>query len=508
MDFIFELDNLLTLAFLLPLAGALIISRLDLEENVREGVTLITAILLLTVNILIYRSLPDAGNYVMTIAEPMPGISISFAIESFGVMFALIASGLWIVTSIYAIGYMRGHHEKNQTRFFTLFAIALAGVMAIAYSANLFTLFLFYEVLTVSTYPLVTHAGTSKARKGGRTYLTLLMGSSILFFLPAIIIVYSLTGDLTFTSGGILEGKLDPVYLAPLMLLFLLGIGKAGMMPMHKWLPSAMVAPTPVSALLHAVAVVKAGVFSVLKIVMFIIGPDFLAETSSAHWLLWLPMITIILGSLIAMTKDNLKERLAYSTISQLSYIVLGALMANQMGLLGGSMHIAMHAFAKITLFFAAGAILVATHKTQVSELDGLGRQMPFTFTMFLLATLSIIGIPLFGGMWSKWYLVSGASDFAGSDTIGSALLLTLMISSLLNIAYLLVIPVRGFFAKPVSQKHYGEAPLPCLIGMAIPAAICIYLFFVPDAFYQLANDAIPIASAISVGNGMEGASL
>ncbi|WP_100642832.1 proton-conducting transporter membrane subunit [Alteromonas facilis] len=492
MAFLFALENLLLMAFFIPLVGALIISRLDLEPNVREGVTLITAGLLLTVNVLIYLSLPEASDFKMTVAEPMPGISIAFAVESFGVMFALIASGLWIVTSIYAIGYMRGHHEENQTRFFTLFAIALAGVMAIAYSANLFTLFLFYEVLTVSTYPLVTHAGTSKARKGGRTYLTLLMGSSIVFFLPAIIIVYVTTGTLDFQSGGFLDGKLDAAWLAPLMLLFLLGIGKAGMMPMHKWLPSAMVAPTPVSALLHAVAVVKAGVFSILKIVMFVVGPDFLSQTASAHWLLWLPMITIVVASLIAMTKDNIKERLAYSTISQLSYIILGALLANSLGLLGGSLHIAMHAFAKITLFFAAGAILVATHKTQVSELDGLGRYMPITFTLFFVATLSIIGIPLLGGMWSKWYLMSGASAFSGNEVIGWALLLTLMISSLLNIAYLLVIPVRAFFAKPVSTKIYSEAPLPCLIGMIVPAALCIYLFFAPEVFYQLANAALP----------------
>lgn len=507
MEFLFDIQNLITLSMLIPLAGAFVISRLDLEPNVREGVTLITATLLLVVNIFIFQAIPEAKGFELTIAEPMPGLSIAFAVESFGVMFALIASGLWIVTSIYAIGYMRGHHEKNQTRFFTLFAIALAGVMAIAYSANLFTLFLFYEVLTVSTYPLVTHAGTAKARKGGRTYLTLLMGSSIVFFLPAIIIIYAATGDLTFTSGGFIEGKIDSVWLAPLMLLFLLGIGKAGMMPMHKWLPSAMVAPTPVSALLHAVAVVKAGVFSIMKIVMFVVGPDFLAETASAHWLLWLPMITIVLGSLIAMTKDNLKERLAYSTISQLSYIVLGALMANAMGLLGGSLHIAMHAFAKITLFFAAGAILVATHKTQVSQLDGLGRQMPFTFSMFLLATLSIIGIPLLGGMWSKWYLVSGASAFEGTAWIGWGLLLTLMLSSLLNIAYLLVIPMRGFFAKSVDDKQYTEAPLPCLIGMAVPAAICVYLFFAPDVFYQLASEALPaqlqtsLTSVLSGGN-------
>lgn len=483
---------LMLMAMLLPLVGALVISRLDKAPNIREVITILTSAVLLIVVITLFNRLSAGDAERIVLAEPFDGITIAFSLENLGMIFALVASSLWLVTSIYAIGYMRAHHEKHQTRFFALFAIAISAVMAICFADNLFTLFLFYEVLTLSTYPLVTHSGDEKAKKSGRIYLGVLMGSSIGLFLLGILLVWHFTGSVEFTDGGIVEGKIPVYWIAPIYALFILGIGKAAVMPMHKWLPAAMVAPTPVSALLHAVAVVKAGVFAILKITIFIFGPDTIVESGANHWLIWLPMMTILLGSLVAMTKDNLKERLAYSTISQLSYIVMGAMLANSLGLLGGSLHIAMHAFGKISLFFAAGAILITLHKTKVSELSGMGRKMPFTFTVFLIGTLSIIGLPPFGGMWSKWYLALGAVDFSGPDFTRWALLGTLMLSSLLNIAYLAVIPVKAFFGKiPAGQDvEAKEAPLPCLVGMAIPAVMCIYLFFYPEPFYSLARAA------------------
>lgn len=485
-----ETTSLIIFAMLLPLVGALIISRLDNMPNVREVFTLLTSSSLLVVVITLYNRLQDGQTQILTVAEPFAGMPIAFALEQLGMIFALVASSLWIVTSIYAIGYMRAHHEKNQTRFFTLFAVAIAAVMAICFAQNLFTLFLFYEVLTLSTYPLVTHAGTDKAKRSGRVYLGILMGSSIGLFLFALLIVWHYSGDLTFTQGGVLQGKLPDYLAVPLYAMFLFGIGKAAVMPLHKWLPAAMVAPTPVSALLHAVAVVKAGVFAIIKVTLFIFGPEYIQESGANHWLIWFPMLTILLASFIAMTKDNLKERLAYSTISQLSYIVLGALLANSLGLLGASMHIVMHAFAKISLFFAAGAILVTAHKTNVSELAGLGKKMPFTFTVFLIGTLSIIGLPPFGGMWSKWYLALGTIEFSGPEFTRWALLGTLMLSSLLNIAYLGIIPVKAFFGKlpEGDTATVKEAPLPCLIGLAVPALICLYLFFSPEPFYSMAQ--------------------
>ncbi|MBF7073305.1 monovalent cation/H+ antiporter subunit D family protein [Glaciecola sp. MH2013] len=495
-----DMTLLIILSIIVPVVGGIIVSRLGKHINIREAATLITALALFVINLLIYVNLDLSHENAVAssrfvFAEPIEGLAIAFSATAFGSLFAIIASGLWIATSIYAIGYMRGHHEKHQTRFYVLFAIAIAGVMAVAYSDNLFTLFLFYEILTVSTYPLVTHSGNREARKGGKTYILILMGSSILFFLPAMIIVWFVSGTLSFQEGGILAGNLDAIWAAPLLALFLFGISKAGLMPLHKWLPSAMVAPTPVSALLHAVAVVKAGVFSVMKIVVFIFGTDFITESNANHWLIWLPLITIVVASFIALRKDNLKERLAYSTVSQLSYIILGALLANEAGILGGTMHIAMHAFAKISLFFAAGAILVATHKKYVSQLSGLGRTMPFTFTVFTIGTLSIIGLPFFGGMWSKWYLLSGSLSFQGPEFTYWAILTGLAISSILNTYYLLSIPMTAFFNKAdndssnASQHASGikEAPVACLIGMAIPTCITVYLFFDPQLFYRLA---------------------
>src|SRR5690606_6649952 len=350
--------------------------------------------------------------------------------------FALVASSLWIITSIYSIGYMRGHHEENQTRFYLFFAIAIAAVMGVAFAGNLLTLFVFYEVLTLSTFPLVTHHGTPEARRGGRVYMGVLLTTSILMLLPAVIWTWAVAGTLDFRPGGILEGALSPVSTTVLLGLFVFGIGKAAVMPVHRWLPAAMVAPTPVSALLHAVAVVKAGVFSILKISVYVFGIDALREMGSSEIFAYAAGVTILLASLVAFTKDNLKARLAYSTVGQLSYIVLGAMLANSLGIIGGGMHIAMHAFGKITLFFGAGAILVAAHRTQVSELDGIGRVMPVTMAAFLIGALSITGLPPMGGTWSKWYLALGSLD-AGQPF----LLAVLMISSLLNIGYLLVIP-------------------------------------------------------------------
>ena len=478
-------STLLLATLLLPLVGAVGIVATRRNPNVREGVTLVTgALVAILVLIIAYRFF--AGEiFSLVIGEPIPGVTIAFRLEALGMLFALVAGLLWVVTSIYAIGYMRSHNEKNQTRFYAAFAVAISCTLGIAFSDNLFTLFLFYELLTLSTYPLVTHAGHAEARHGGRVYLGILLGTSIGLFLLAILVTWFVAGSVTFQPGGVLAGKFDPAWAGLLYALFLFGIGKAAVMPFHRWLPAAMVAPTPASALLHAVAVVKAGVFTLLKVTLFIFGGDYILSNDVTGMLIWAAAATILISSLVAMGKDNLKARLAYSTVSQLSYIALGAMLASQSGLIGGSMHIAMHAFAKITLFFAAGAIYVVTHKKLVSELDGLGRAMPITFGAFLIGAMSIIGLPTFGGMWSKWYLGLGAVE-----TGQYLLLAVLMISSLLNIAYLLPIPVRAFFSKPadgVVYAGYNEAPKPILLAMVITSAICLLLFFYPDPFYRLA---------------------
>jgi multicomponent Na+:H+ antiporter subunit D len=295
---------------------------------------------------------------------------------------------------------------------------------------------------------------------------------------------WSLAGTLEFVPGGILTGKADDRMIGVLLALFAFGTGKAALMPFHRWLPAAMVAPTPVSALLHAVAVVKAGVFTIMKVCVYLFGCDLLRETGASIWLMYAAATTVILASLIALTKDNLKARLAYSTISQLSYIVLGAALANQWGVIGGSMHIAMHAFGKITLFFCAGAIYITAHKTEISDMRGIGRTMPVTTFAFLIGSLSVIGLPPFGGSWSKWFLVLGSADAEQLFLIA-----VLMISSLLNIAYLMPIAVRGFFSAPAEgdgKSGIHEAPMFCLVPICITAAGCLLLFFLADDIYRL----------------------
>ena len=377
---------------------------------------------------------------------------------------------------------MRAHHEGHQTRFFACFAIAIFAVMGAAFSQNLFALFLFYEVLTFSTYPLVTHHGDDKARRGGRTYLGILLFTSVSFLLLAIGWTWVLAGTLDFQEGGILTGKATPTVLGVLLALYAFGTGKAALMPFHRWLPAAMVAPTPVSALLHAVAVVKVGVFTVMKISVYTFGTGLLQDTGISLWLMYVAGATILLASLVALTKDNLKARLAYSTISQLSYIVLGAMLANSWGVIGGSMHIAMHAFGKITLFFCAGAIYVAAHKTEISDMRGIGRRMPITLAAFFLGSLSVIGLPPFGGSWSKWFLALGAAE-----AHQVALVAVLMISSLLNIAYLMPIVIRGYFfpaGEEPSQSEVKEAPLLCVIPLCLTATCGLARFFFADTIY------------------------
>ena len=482
---------LIALCVLLPVVGALVALALGKWPNVREAATLITGGLTFWLVRGLLPYMREGARPRLDILEVVPGVQLAFEVEPLGLLFALVASFLWIVTTIYSIGYMRAHHEENQTRFYFFFAIAIAAAIGVAFSANLFTLFAFYEVLTLCTFPLVTHHQTDEARKAGRVYLGILLTTSIAFQLLAIIWTWQLAGTVEFTEGGILAGTASAGVLGAILVLFVFGVGKAAVMPFHRWLPAAMVAPTPVSALLHAVAVVKAGVFTILKVSVYVFGIDLLGTLAATAWLAWAAAATIILGSLVAFTKDNLKARLAYSTISQLSYIVLGALLANRWGIIGGGMHIAMHAFGKITLFFAAGAILVAAHEKDISRMHGLGRTMPITFGASFVGALSIIGLPPGGGSWSKWFLGMGTLE---AGQVG--LLAVLMVSSLLGLYYLLEVPVKAFFFKPPEDSHHPEgireAPTASLIAMIVTAAATIGLFAYPDLAYELMSMVLP----------------
>ena len=471
-------DTLILALLGLPLlASALVLVLRDIP-NLRDGQALLIGLITAACAIELYGRADGDTLFILSLAE---GLDISFTPEPLGKLFALVAGVLWPVATLYTVGYLRGAGEKNITRFMFFYAIAIHAAMGIALSGNLLTLFVFYEILTFSTYPLVTHKGTAEAMRAGRIYLGILVASSVILLLFGVIGIWVLTGTLDFAEGGILAGHIDPFYVPLLLALFAFGIGKAALMPLHRWLPAAMVAPTPVSALLHAVAVVKAGVFAVLKVAVYVFGIDFLRETGSSDWLVWVASFSILAASIVAMSKTNLKARLAYSTISQLGYIVLGAALATSLAASGAALHIAAHAAGKITLFFCAGAIYVAHHLTDIKEMDGLGRVMPVTFTAFALGALSIIGIPPLAGAWSKFMLMGGALDNGHL-----AVLAVLMISSLLNLAYLGELVIRGFFAKPshgLKSAAVHEAPMTMLVPLCLTALMSLALFFAVDIF-------------------------
>jgi len=401
----------LALLLIIPLIAAAIIPLVGKNENIREAVTLVAGFALLANVIGLISMVASGARPELMLGTFAGNFDVKLKLEPLGATFAAIASSLWIVNSLFAIGYMRGNKEKNQTRFYAFVAVAIFGAMGIAASANLITLFIFYEALTISTFPLVTHKGDAKAKRGGTIYALILMGTSLALFLPAIIGTQVIAGTTDFAVGGVFPAGTSTLATSILLFLFAFGIGKAALMPVHPWLPNAMVAPTPVSALLHAVAVVKAGVFSILKIVVFIFGPAVMAETPMSTILSWVAAISIVVASLIALRQDNLKARLAYSTVSQLSYITLGAMLAAPMALIGGGLQIVMHAWGKITLFMCAGAIYTVA-----------------------------------GGSWPKFFLMVGALD-SGKGILMAALI----VSSILNIIYLLPISIRAFM-KPAAN--------------------------------------------------------
>lgn len=478
-------DAVLVLATLLPLGGAGGILLLRRQPNAREAVSLIAALLLFGLVASLVPAVAAGEQPRFELFELLPGVGLAFHAEPFGTGFALLVAGLWFLTVLYAIGYMRAHEEQHQARFYTFFAIAIAATIGAAFAANLLTLYLFYEALTLATYPLVTHGGQEKDRAGGRIYLTLLLGTSLVFLLIAIVWTYQLSGTLDFTEGGVfrvLDGTVPgatPFVLALLYALFLFGTGKAALMPFHSWLPAAMVAPTPVSALLHAVAVVKLGVFAILKVTLYIFGLDAMNQFDASRVMQYIAAATLLIAAVFALREDNLKRRLAYSTISQLAYIVLAASLANELSVAAGGMHIAAHAFAKITLFFCAGMILVSLHKTTVSELRGIGRHMPITVGAWIVASLAIIGVPLTGGFWSKWYLAQGA--WAAGEPL---MLAVILVGSLLAAGYLLPPAIRAFYTTPTgvsatqSALEVPEAPRASLIALCVTALLSVLLFF------------------------------
>jgi len=486
METITSIKPLLAVLISLAVTPFLVSSR---APNVREAWTFVAAAAKFLIVLSMLPTILKGTEIVYTVAEFLPGAAIKFRVDALSMLFALVSSFLWIITSAYSIGYMRGLKEHSQTRYFCFFAFALSATIGVAFSANLLTLYLFYEMLSLATYPLVTHHQDKEARSSGRKYLLYIIGTSIGFVLPAMLISYNLAGTLEFGKQGFLAGTGPKPLMAILLVMFIFGFAKAAIMPLHSWLPAAMVAPTPVSALLHAVAVVKVGVFSVVRVLTGVFGVKLLLDFNLGTIVCYIAAFTIITASFIALSQDGLKRRLAFSTIGQLSYIVLGVALLSPKGMIGGMTHIAMHAFGKITLFFCAGAIFVATGKKNISEMVGIGKRMPVTMIAFFIGSLSVIGLPPTGGFFSKWYLALGTLQADNWP-----MLVVLLGSSLLNAAYFLPIVYKAFFCteeESMFENKIEEAPSWCLVSLVMTAIGSIILFFYPALFLNLASLAI-----------------
>jgi len=469
------------------IAAILILLTGEDKKNLREFWTLLASILKFLVVVSMIPTVLSGKVMEYTLLTLSPGIALQWRVDAFGLLFATLASALWIATSFYSIGYMRGLQEHKQTRFYFCFALALHGALGVAFASNLLTLFIFYEILTISTFPLVAHKETAEAIAGGRKYLSYLLTSATLI-LFSIGLTYSLTGKLDFVPGGFLANSGSTNILCLLFITFILGFGtKAALMPLHEWLPTAMVAPTPVSALLHAVAVVKAGVFCVLRVLLYVFGPNLLSDLHLWIYLAYFASITILASGMLALAQENLKRRLAFSTINNLALIILGATLLSPSAMTGGIFHIAGHGFMKIALFFVAGIIYVRTHKENVTELDGIGREMPMTMGAFALGAIGIAGIPPLVGFISKWYLGLGCLE--AHEVV---FLFVVVLNALLDVAYFFPIVYRSFFkaVKEPVQFSLREGSAFMVIPTVLCAIISLCLGLFPNAivrFFEMA---------------------
>ncbi|WP_236890188.1 monovalent cation/H+ antiporter subunit D family protein [Desulfoluna limicola] len=483
--------GMLILTAIIPMVAALLVMISGKRPNIREGWSVVGAVLTFASVVNLAPAVLNGETLRYTYAEILPGIALTLKLDGLGLIFAGTSSFLWILAAFYCVGYMRGLDEHAQTRFYVCYAAAVGAAMGAAFAGNLFTLYLFYEIVSIVTYPLVMHHQDEEGYEGGKKYIIYLFFTSKAFLLTGMVLVYLMAGTLEFAdgiTGGIFPADAGTLLVIVSFLLFLFGFAKSGIMPFHNWLPSAMVAPTPVSALLHAVVVVKVGVFSTARVMLSVYGVNLLSSSGLGIFTAYFVSFTILGASVIALTKTNLKARLAYSTVSQLSYIILGVALLTPTGVTGGLVHITNHAFSKITLFFCAGAIFVVSGKSDIREMGGLGRRMPWTMGAFALASLSMIGVPPVSGFVSKWYLALGTME------IHNWILLTvLLVSSLLNAGYFVPVVIQAFFGKPLPEdegqtESLEQTPLArfMVVPLTITAIFSVLFGLYPNLFFKI----------------------
>jgi len=440
------------------------------RQRLRIWVNLVAALLKLILVVWIGLEVLSGSEFLFRF-ELLPGLELILHADALSILFASLSAVLWLVTTIYAIAYLE--HSPNRARFFGFFSLCVSATMGIAMAGNLLTLFIFYELLTLTTWPLVVHNGTPEALAAGRSYLRYTLTGGVVL-LTALAWLYGLAGNAVFTPGGFLA-PLAAEHGAELRLIFVFlvaGFGvKAGLVPLHGWLPKAMVAPAPVSALLHAVAVVKAGAFGIIRTVEDVYGLELVAELGMRVPLIAVACWTIIIGSLLALREHHLKRRLAYSTVSQVSYIVLGIAVGGLLATSGGMVHLVHQGLMKITLFFCAGIFGLLLGVSRIDQLDGLGRRMPWVSVAFSVAALGMIGLPPIVGFISKWYLASGAL------AVGMPLVLAVVITSaLLNAAYFLPLIRRLWLTEGGALSdaaiEIGRLPRLALVCSALATAL------------------------------------
>jgi multicomponent Na+:H+ antiporter subunit D len=457
------------------------------EENRRLRITLNLIGVFATLAFVILMFIGVYHNHHYETRLPfLPNIDIVLRAGPIALLFAALSSVLWLVTTFYAIGYLEGSPHRN--RFFGFFSLCITATIGIAFSGNLITFLIFYEMLTLVAYPLIVHRGTEEARLAGQSYLKYTIFGGVLLLLGTVWL-YTLTGTLEFTPRGFIQniGKDQYVALVSIFILLITGFGvKAALVPLHGWLPLAMVAPAPVSALLHAVAVVKAGAFGIVRVVYEVFGVENAADLGLTQPLAVMAAITIIYGSIMGLYQDDLKRRLAYSTVSQVSYIALGVAIVGPIATIGGVVHLVHQGVMKITLFFTAGTFAETLGIHKVSEMNGIGRRMPLTMTAFTIGALGMMGVPPLAGFVSKWYLGVGALE---ADE--AWIILVLIGSTLLNAGYFLPILYRAWFLptpeKWPHERNFGssETSLMLLIPPMITALLVLIFGLLASSPYS-----------------------
>lgn len=435
-------NYLLLLPILIPIISGMLIGLLKMENRkLRQTVTLVSVVSAFLLTVLAVATAKDDST--MQLFRLTENITFFLKLDGLGKVFALLVSSLWVVTTFYAFGYMP--HEGKEVKFYTFFNIVMGVVIGLAFAGNALTMYLFYEFLTLMAFPLITHTETPEAIAAGKKYLLYSFIGAIMAF-SSIGISFWASGGGAFVMGGLMDGKSPDFILLWGFLFGFLGFGvKAAEFPSHGWLPSAYVAPTPVTALLHAVAVVKAGIFGVMRVTYYIYGADFIKGSWVHIFCLILTGFSIVYGSSMAIRTLHLKKRLAYSTISQLSYILFAIMMLSPAGLRGGVVHMVFHGVMKITLFFCCGSIMMMTDTTDVREMKGYGRKMPITFACFTIASLALVGLPPTMGLISKWMLATAAFS-SGTPVYGVIGIVAIMMSTLLTGLYLLPLSAKAFF--------------------------------------------------------------